>query len=57
MTGQQVHWVCTLVKSDVLEAQAAELANELRAALPDLNIGLVHGRMKSSEKEAAMGIL
>ena len=54
--GKQVYWVCTLIEdSDELEAQAAEtLAEQLRAALPDLHIGLVHGRMKGAEKEAQM---
>jgi ATP-dependent DNA helicase RecG len=56
MTGQQIYWVCTLVdESEVLEAQAAEVsAQQLQDMLPDLNIGLVHGRMKSEEKEAVM---
>ena len=55
-TGKQVYWVCTLIEdSDELEAQAAEtLTAQLRAALPELHIGLVHGRMKSAEKEAQM---
>ena len=54
--GQQVYWVCTLIEeSDLLEAQAAEaIANELHLALPGLAIGLVHGRLKPSEKEQAM---
>ena len=54
--GKQVYWVCTLIEdSDELEAQAAETtAAQLRAALPDLHIGLVHGRMKPAEKEAQM---
>jgi ATP-dependent DNA helicase RecG len=56
LSGQQVYWVCTLVEeSEVLEAQAAEqAAAELSALLPDLNIGLVHGRMKSVDKEKVM---
>jgi ATP-dependent DNA helicase RecG len=56
MTGQQVYWVCTLVdESEALEAQAAEtVAQELHDALPDLVIGLVHGRMSSTEKDCIM---
>ena len=52
--GGQVYWVCTLIEeSDALQAEAAELTYEsLCQALPRLNIGLVHGRMKSAEKEA-----
>ena len=54
--GQQAYWVCTLIdESDVLEAQAAEeTCDELARALPDLTVALVHGRMKSAEKESVM---
>lgn len=54
--GQQAYWVCTLIdESDVLQAQAAEdICQELAQALPDLNVALVHGRMKSAEKEQVM---
>ena len=54
--GRQVYWVCTLIEeSEQLEAQAAEVAyRELTAALPGLRIGLIHGRMKAAEKQAAM---
>lgn len=53
---RQAYWVCTLVEeSEVLEAQAAEATcAELQQALPDLNIGLVHGRMKAKEKQDVM---
>ena len=54
--GRQAYWVCTLIdESDALQCQAAEItAAELTAALPELRIGLVHGRLKSSEKQAIM---
>ncbi|CAM2873656.1 ATP-dependent DNA helicase RecG [Vibrio rarus] len=54
--GKQAYWVCTLIdESEVLEAQAAaEIAEELTAKLPELKIGLVHGRMKPAEKQAIM---
>lgn len=54
--GRQVYWVCTLIdESEVLQCQAAEdSALQLKEALPDLNVGLVHGRMKSAEKQAIM---
>ncbi len=53
---RQAYWVCTLIdESEVLEAQAAEsIAEDLIRALPDLRIGLVHGRMKPQEKQAIM---
>ena len=51
-TGRQAYWVCTLIEeSDVLEAQAAEVTSaELQLMLPELSIGLVHGRLKPREK-------
>jgi ATP-dependent DNA helicase RecG len=54
--GRQAYWVCTLIEeSEQLEAQAAEVAfAELTAALPELAIGLVHGRLKPKEKQGAM---
>ncbi|MCS4505306.1 ATP-dependent DNA helicase RecG [Arhodomonas aquaeolei] len=54
--GRQAYWVCTLVEeSEVLEAEAAEeRARLLGEALPDLRVGLVHGRLTGSEKEAVM---
>ncbi len=54
--GRQAYWVCTLIEeSDALEAQAAEATcQDLQTRLPDLRIGLVHGRLKPSEKEAVM---
>lgn len=54
--GRQAYWVCTLIEeSDVLEAQAAEVtASELQLMLPELSIGLVHGRLKPREKLEVM---
>lgn len=54
--GRQAYWVCTLIEeSEMLQCQAAQdTAAELAAALPDLRVGLVHGRMKAQEKDAAM---
>ncbi|HET19050.1 MAG TPA: ATP-dependent DNA helicase RecG [Chromatiales bacterium] len=54
--GRQAYWVCTLIEeSEKLEAQAAEAAHlQLSEALPDLRIGLVHGRMKPRDKEEVM---
>lgn len=54
--GGQAYWICTLVEdSEHLAAQAAETSHAwLAQHLPNLNIGLVHGRMSSDEKNAAM---
>ncbi|ALM92349.1 ATP-dependent DNA helicase RecG [Alteromonas stellipolaris] len=54
--GRQAYWVCTLIdESEVLECQAAEdAAVILRTALPELNVGLVHGRLKPAEKLQVM---
>ena len=54
--GRQAYWVCTLIEeSEALEAQAAEAtAANLTESLPQLRIGLIHGRLKPAEKEAVM---
>lgn len=54
--GRQAYWVCTLIEeSETLQAQAAEVTwQELRATLPELRIGLLHGRMKRADKAATM---
>ncbi len=54
--GRQAYWVCTLIEeSEVSAAQAAEqTAADLGAVLTDLRVGLVHGRLRPSEKEAVM---
>ncbi len=54
--GRQAYWVCTLIEeSGQLEAQAAEAAHAaLVAALPDLGIGFVHGRMRPADKARVM---
>lgn len=54
--GRQAYWVCTLIEeSDYLQFQAAEnTAEQLREVLPELRIGLLHGRMKTKEKEPVM---
>jgi ATP-dependent DNA helicase RecG len=54
--GHQVYWVCPLIEeSDALQCQAAVNTFEyLSEMLPQLSIGLIHGRMRSQEKEAVM---
>ncbi|HBO92718.1 MAG TPA: ATP-dependent DNA helicase RecG, partial [Gammaproteobacteria bacterium] len=54
--GRQVYWVCTLIEeSEVLQCQAAEeTAEQLKLFLPDVAIGLVHGRLKPAEKADIM---
>ncbi len=54
--GQQAYWVCPLIEeSNVLDYQAAEASYQmLTEALPDLHVGLVHGRMKAAEKDRLM---
>ncbi|MCW5589633.1 MAG: ATP-dependent DNA helicase RecG [Legionellales bacterium] len=53
---RQAYWVCTLIaESELLQCQAAEkTADDLQQALPNLKIGLIHGRMKPHEKDAIM---
>lgn len=54
-TGAQVYWVCPLVEeSDEIDAAAAEdRYAHLHEIFGDV-VGLVHGRMKAAEKDAAM---
>ncbi len=54
--GTQAYWVCTLIEdSEELQAQAAEATySELQAALPDLTVELVHGRLKAQDKAQRM---
>ena len=54
--GRQAYWVCPLIEeSETLQLQTAtETLEQLQAALPELNIGLVHGRMKAAEKAEVM---
>ncbi|MEG7525458.1 MAG: ATP-dependent DNA helicase RecG [Chromatiales bacterium] len=54
--GRQAYWVCTLIEeSDVLQCQAAEDTERLLVeALPELRVGLVHGRVKQEERDAVM---
>lgn len=54
--GQQAYWVCVLIEdSQALQCKAAEVsAKQLQTLLPSLKIGLIHGRLKSAEKEIMM---
>ncbi|AEI74839.1 ATP-dependent DNA helicase recG [Candidatus Moranella endobia PCVAL] len=52
----QAYWVCNIIEeSNVLEAQAAKSTwQKLQSALPEIRIGLVHGRMKVPEQQQMM---
>ncbi|MEE9356045.1 MAG: ATP-dependent DNA helicase RecG [Methylococcaceae bacterium] len=54
--GHQAYWVCTLIEeSEKLQCQAAEdTLQQLVEALPNVRIELLHGRMKSTEKDSIM---
>jgi ATP-dependent DNA helicase RecG len=54
--GRQVYWVCPLIEeSEALQLKTAEETHaHLTAELPELRIGLVHGRLKTDEKAAVM---
>lgn len=55
-SGQQAYWVCPLIdESEMLDYEAAQASYDmLSAALPEVRVGLVHGRMRSIEKERGM---
>ncbi len=54
--GRQAYWVCPLIEeSEKLQLQTAlDTHARLSATFPDLQVGLVHGRMKAKEKAEAM---
>ena len=54
--GRQAYWVCPLIEeSEALQLKTAlETCEQLTAALPELKVGMVHGRMKPAEKQAVM---
>ncbi len=54
--GRQAYWVCPLIEeSEALQLQTAQDTwAQLSADLPELRIGLVHGRLKAEEKQAVM---
>jgi len=55
-SGRQAYWVCTLIDdSEKLQCMAATVsAQTLQEQLPNIRVGLVHGRMKTTEKEETM---
>jgi ATP-dependent DNA helicase RecG len=55
-SGRQAYWVCPLIdESEEVRHQAAEeTAAALAEALPDVRVGIVHGRMPAAKKDAAM---
>ncbi len=56
LEGRQTYWVCPLIEeSEALQLQTAtDTHATLSAALPNLRVGLVHGRLKQTEKQAVM---
>ena len=56
LAGAQVYWVCPLIEeSELLQLQTAEATFlNMKSHFKNLKVGLVHGRMKSSEKQKVM---
>ncbi len=54
--GRQIYWVCALIEeSEVLQCETAvDTQNYLQDTMPDIKVGLIHGRMKNIEKETIM---
>ncbi|HEY5623803.1 MAG TPA: ATP-dependent DNA helicase RecG, partial [Gammaproteobacteria bacterium] len=54
--GEQAYWVCPLIEeSETIDSQAAEkIEADLKDALPELKIALLHGRMKPTVKDKVM---
>ncbi|WP_395480064.1 ATP-dependent DNA helicase RecG [Candidatus Curculioniphilus buchneri] len=53
---RQIYWICTLIESSAMtEAQEAKVTfKKLKNALPELKINLIHGRLKTQEKQELM---
>lgn len=53
---RQVYWVCTLIEeSEDLQCEAAiDTCQSLVEKLPQVRVGLIHGRLKAREKETVM---
>ncbi len=56
LQGRQAYWVCPLIdeSAEMPYSAAEETAAALTAALPELRVGLVHGRMPAAAKEQTM---
>jgi len=56
LEGRQAYWVCPLIEeSEALQLKTAlETWETLKETLPELRIGLIHGRLKAEEKTATM---
>lgn len=54
--GSQAYWVCPLIEeSESLQLKTALETHELlKQSFPELQVGLVHGRMKPAEKQTVM---
>ncbi len=54
--GQRAYWVCPLIEdSDALDYQAAESTYAMLAeSVPEIGVGLIHGRMRAEEKGRVM---
>ncbi|HSS46350.1 MAG TPA: ATP-dependent DNA helicase RecG [Burkholderiales bacterium] len=56
VAGKQAYWVCPLIEeSEALQLKTAlETYSVLKSTFPELQVGLVHGRLASQEKAAVM---
>ncbi|MBE9516013.1 MAG: ATP-dependent DNA helicase RecG [Proteobacteria bacterium] len=56
LEGRQAYWVCPLIEeSEALQLQTAtDMAASLTEALPELQVGLIHGRLRSADKDSIM---
>ena len=56
LTGRQVYWVCPLIEeSEALQLQTAvDTYQALTLALPELRVGMVHGRLNPADKAAVL---
>jgi ATP-dependent DNA helicase RecG len=56
LSGRQAYWVCPLIEeSEALQLQTAiDTHQAIAATFPEIEVGLVHGRLAPAEKAAVM---
>lgn len=54
--GQQIYWICQVIEENNISTATSvkKQAKKLAALFPDYKIGLLHGKMKSAEKDQIM---
>ncbi len=52
--GRQAYWVSPVIESSDWAEAAEDIHAELQQALPELRVGIIHGRLKTRDKQSVM---